>query len=77
MNRLGTVIKFKPGTTKAQAVEALMKIRGVVDFPKESIRWPDVDGPITMDMMIREPFKLEDALHEYDDEWGHPTWYIP
>lgn len=65
MNRLGTVLTFKEGTTREEAVEALRKIEDVLslsDFWRER-----GEDPIEM------------SVHEYDDYNGTsgPVWYLP
>ena len=65
MNRLGTVLTFKEGTTREEAAEALRKIEDVLHISKF---WAE-RGEDPIDMKI----------HEFDDYNGTsgPVWYIP
>lgn len=62
--RFGAVVKFKPGTTREEAAEALRKIADVADLP-EAFFEDDAADP------------ADRAVHEFDDSWGGPVWYIP
>ena len=67
MIRLGTLLTFKSDISNEEAVEALEKIKGVLDLPSTSY---EKGGKV-------KPFEMEDAVNEFDDEWGGPVWYIP
>ncbi len=68
--QLGSVIIFKPGTTKAQAAKALAALAHIVDFPETSFRFVK-NKPESV------PFKHEHAVHEFNPEHGKPVWYVP
>ncbi len=63
MQRFGTVLTFKEGVTREEAVEALRKIEDVL---KLSDFWKD-----------RGEDPLERNIHDFDDKYGGPVWYIP
>jgi hypothetical protein len=73
--RLGSVIVFKKGVTKEQAAKALASLAEVVEFPERSFTYPSV-GPKKV-KLVEVPFTHEHAVHEYDEEYGGPVWYIP
>lgn len=58
MKRLGSVVVFKKGITKAQAEAALKSLATVLD---ENYQYP----------------KGLPRVHEYDDAYGGPVFYIP
>lgn len=63
MQRLGTVLTFKEGTTREEAVEALRKIEDVLHV---SEFWAE-----------RGEDPIERSVHEFDDQYGGPVWYLP
>ena len=75
MQRLGTVLVFAPEVTPEEAAKALEKIRNVLDLPQTSHNIvSNGDGTCRMEAT---PFKMQDKIKEFDDEWGGPVWYIP
>ena len=77
MKRIGTLLVFKPDVTKEQAVQALEKIKDLLDLPEEKIDYKRGRDHRTPCKRTVRPFKTADALNEYDDEYGGPTFYIP
>ncbi len=86
MDRLGVVLTFKKGVSKAAAVMALNQIRTVLDLPYNVARTtPDTQAALDAGQTVRyrpdhwwqEPFKMTDIIEEYDDNEGSPVWYIP
>jgi hypothetical protein len=86
MNRIGTVLIFKPEVSKSEAAMALNSIRNLLDLPAEvASPAPHILAAIDRGETVRfrpeewvgRPFKITDTIHEYDDEWGGPVWYIP
>lgn len=79
--RLGAVVKFKAGVTKAQAAEALAKLSAVLDFPAERWDYVPTGGRSSYGgqqvTAVKRAFKPEDAVHEYESDHGEPAWYIP
>ncbi len=81
--KYGTVLVFKRGVTKAQAAEALMKIRDVIELPEPGSKrlefppgWP-ANAACAHENMIERPWKIQDEIEEFDDEYGGPVWYLP
>ncbi len=76
MKRLGTVLVFKPGVSKVEAAKALASLKRVLEVPEKS---HDYVGPVGRGLASykERPFVFNDLVHEYDDEWGGPVWYIP
>lgn len=64
MKRLGTVLVFKEGTTKAEAQKALRKLEemGLIEITHFEFAGRKQTSP---------------SINEFDDEWGGPVWYIP
>jgi hypothetical protein len=65
MKRYGTLITFKPGTTRAEAAATLDMIR----------RFASVENSAWVDGAGRQRYSPD--VHEYDDDHGGPVWYIP
>jgi len=63
MQRVGTVLTFKEGVTREEAVEALRKIENVLHV---SDFWAE-RGEDPLDM----------SVHDFDDQYGGPVWYLP
>ncbi len=86
MNRLGTVLTFKPEVTKEEAARALRSISFLLVTP-ETISRPTAEVRAALDagQTVRyqpsewadSPFDYSDLVHEFDDDWGGPVWYIP
>jgi hypothetical protein len=77
-SRLAAVIRFKPGVSKERAAKVLASIADFVEYPATTI----VPTSFTKDGQKRvrydnRPFKHEDAVHEYDESYGHPVFYVP
>lgn len=66
--RIGTVIKFHSGVTRDEAIAALKSIKHLLDVPAT-----------VYDYKTKTNRQLlgKDMIHEYDDEYGGPVWYIP
>jgi len=88
MQRHGSVIVFKPGTTPEEAAKALEKIAEVLDLPEKGHDRVDAgmvddhlpDGRVRKVRAVtcrERPFKFTDLVREYDDEYGGPVFYIP
>lgn len=80
MIRRGALIHFRKGVTTAEAAAALEKIRAVLDLPAEVVAYTDDEeaaGRFRTAKATRRPFEMRDAVREYDDAMGGPTWYIP
>ena len=78
--RHGAVLVFKEGVTPSKAASALKKIADVLDLPKESFRTVEVGRNRNGQRRVAfrpAPFKMADKVHEFDDEYGGPVWYIP
>lgn len=68
--RIGALVTFKAGVTRAQAAKALGALAGMID---ERITYPsgDYDRPVR----TADPAAF---IEEYDDRHGSgPVWYIP
>ncbi len=86
MNRLGTVLTFKPAVTKEEAARALRSIAFLLATP-ETVNRPTaavraaLDAGTTVRFQPSEwseqPFSHSDLVHEFDDDMGGPVWYIP
>lgn len=72
MKRLGTVLRFKPGVTRAEADKALVGLTDLLEpcWLAERFEGGGYDYEKTR---YDAPYRLE----EYDDKWGGPVWYIP
>ena len=68
MNRIGALLIFHPDVTDEEATAALEKIKDVLDLPSMTYDW---------DKKKEKPFEMSSQIQEFDDEWGHPAWYIP
>lgn len=84
MQRFGTTIVFKEGITKEEAAAALAVIAPFLDTPTETpvpVYAPMQEhrlGPKKVDRMDRRPFKVDDLVHEFDDDHNcWPVFYIP
>ena len=69
MTRLGTVLVFKEGATRTEVVKALESIRRLLDVPKVHGQWAGKRSGMVHSM--------HDEVHEFDDEYGGPVWYLP
>jgi len=86
MNRIGTVLTFKPEVTKEEAARALRSIAFLLDTPA-TISKPvaEVRAALDAGQTVRYepdqwtdvPFEHADLVREFDDDWGGPVWYIP
>jgi hypothetical protein len=86
MKRIGTVLTFKPEVTEEEAARALRSIAFILDTPS-TINKPTpeiraaLDAGHTIQYQPGEwspvPFEHADLVHEFDDDWGGPVWYIP
>lgn len=70
MTRHGAVLVFRKGVTPEQAAAALERIRDVIEVPPAVRDWTRESAP-------SRPFRMADKVHEFDDEWGGPVWYVP
>lgn len=77
MKRFGTVIRFKEGVTREEAVEALYAISHLIEIPhsrqttiQEGANLRGLVAPSLDDL-------VGDIIREYDDNEGGPIWYIP
>lgn len=70
--RLGTVIVFKKGVTKAQALAALSALNDVVE-PGRWIDYPEKNGRPNYSTPIPVTYRIE----EFDEDTGGPVWYVP
>lgn len=61
MQRVGSVIVFKEGVNRQEAAEALLKIKDLIEMPKDNNSFRAA---------------LE-TVRTFDDEYGGPVWYIP
>ena len=86
MNRLGTVLTFKPKVTKEEAARALRSIAFLLDTPETINKTiPEVRAALDAGHTVRfepaewsdHPFNHADLVHEFDDDYGGPVWYIP
>ena len=86
MNRIGTVLTFKPEVTEEEAARALKSIGFLLDTPKTVSRptaaiRAALDAGTTIryqsDEWTEQPFDHSDLVHKFDDDWGGPVWYIP
>ena len=78
MERIGSLIVFKAGTTPEEAAAMLAKLDGMIEpsitYPhsKPHPRFPegvaDYNKPVTVSHAV---------LHKFDDDMGGPTCYIP
>lgn len=84
--RIGAVITFKPGVSKARAAMAINQIRHMLDLPETACRMTDEARERLADReCIRYraedwetvPFTTSDLLEEYDDDDCDPVFYIP
>ena len=66
--RFGAVITFKEGVDRAEAIEALRKVKHLLDVPETVYDY---------DTRKQRPFTGKDLVREYNDEYGGPVWYIP
>jgi len=71
MTRYGALLRFRPGISRAQAVDALRKLNGLVELggsyqspPGSTPRWVENND-------------ASQLLQTYNDEHGGPVWYIP
>ncbi len=69
MKRIGTVLVFKKGATKEEVTNALLMIESVLD--QDTLGSKSDDGPAELKVRIK------DRIHEFDDGYGGPVWYIP
>ena len=86
MNRIGTVLTFKPTVSEEEAARALRSIAFLLDTP-ETVNRPTaavraaLDAGTTVRYQPNEwseqPFDHSDLVHKFDDEFGGPVWYIP
>ncbi len=76
--RLASVIRFKKGVTQAQAAKALASIAEVLDFPEKTAK-PHYFKKDGQNMVRYEdvPFEPAHAVNEYEEEYGHPVFYVP
>jgi len=65
MKRFGTLLTFKPGTTKKQAEAALETIREMDDVFSD--QWISVAG---------RP-RVSPRVEQFDDDHGSPVFYLP
>jgi len=65
MKRFGTLLVFKPGTTKRQAEQTLETIRSMDVVHSDS--WTGIDG---------KPRRTP-RVEQFDDDHGSPVFYIP
>jgi len=77
MKRFGTVLKFKKGVTREQAAQALAKISDLIELRKSVVEMPKGRTVARLEHCIERPATINDEVHEYDDEYGGPVWYIP
>lgn len=83
--RIGTVLVFKEGVSPEEAASALQQIADVLDLPSEVTVYEYADGRNTDNSTRggrvtgshKRPYNYQDSLHEFDDEFGGPTWYVP
>jgi hypothetical protein len=72
---------FKPGVSEFEATQALEMIKNFLDLPKTSYvptgtkRLPN--GQLVKSNYENRPFETKDLVHEFDDSYGGPVWYIP
>lgn len=86
MNRLGTILTFKPEVTKEEAARALRTIAFLLDTP-DTISKPTQEVRAALDAghtvkyepgeWADHPFNHADLVREFDDDFGGPVWYIP
>lgn len=86
MKRIGSVITFKPEVTEEEAARALRSIAFLLDTPK-TVSKPNAEVSAAIDAgstvryqpgeWSQVPFEHVDLVHEFDDDWGSPVWYIP
>ena len=67
MKQLGTVLVFKAGVSKEAATAALKSIAPLLD-----------DGyAAEFDPVAKKYQRRRFALHEFDNKYGGPVWYVP
>jgi len=71
---LASLIKFKAGTTREEAVSALRSIRHLIELPEGGEYVSNGDGTCSWKP---GPVKVKDVLKEYNPEYGSPIFYIP
>lgn len=83
--RYGAVLVFKQGVDRAEAIEALRKIKHLLDVPERvtvsyetcaSVAEAQQNGNWVKNRVTR-PFTGKDLVHEFNEEYGRPVWYIP
>ena len=80
MKRLGCLLRFKAGITKAQAGEVLRYLQetGVLDLPEQTqVPHYFTEHGRRFVRYTERPFVTTDLVQEYYDEVGGPVWYIP
>lgn len=68
MTQLGTVLVFKQGVSKAEAVEALKKIQSVLADDYHG-RYDAKAGKFVSSALP--------PVNEFNPEHGGPVWYVP
>lgn len=77
MVRYGSVIKFKKGVTREQAAQAIAQIGHLIELRKTVLEMPKGRTAARLEHCTERPATINDEVHEYDDQWGGPVWYIP
>ena len=73
--RFGAVLKFKAGVERSEAIEALRKLKHLLDVPETVHDYKrNSDGSLRP---VERPFTGKDLVQDYDDSYGGPVWYIP
>jgi hypothetical protein len=66
---------FKKDVTAEQAAEALEKIAGLLDLPKETNKLVNLPGNKCTFQSV--PFQMIHKIEAFNDEYGRPVFYIP
>lgn len=73
MKRLGTVLVFKEGVTREEAVDALRQMGDLLEI--QHTNFDKSTYSLLYKNLVASPYV--NMVKEYDDEYGDPVWYIP
>ena len=82
MERMGTLLVFKPGTSVEDVNIAIRSIANVLDpnyFIKrsEKMRWKPTPGDLDRLVLAPDGDSVLATVEHFDDTYGGPTFYIP
>jgi len=76
VTQVGSVVVFKPGVSREQALESLRKLTDVIDLNY----YVNAVDPVTQKprpAAVRKEMLQKALVNEFDPAYGGPVWYVP